>query len=404
MYKVKTNNDFNSIIKNNIMKIISFLVVAQPVIDLVVGLSLAHSFYPTIFSLIRLGILIFFLYYFIFINKSCVKQKVTILISMIFIYLVLYFVFHGYNLMELKSSLKVFYFPLLFSIIFSILEETEEKINQKHLLFSLFLYSFIIVVGALTNTAFNSYIESKVGSSGYFYAANEISAIISILLPFAFEYVFSKTSFVKILYLFFIISSIFIIGTKTPFISLIICLLYYMFKFINKKNIIKISMISIISLIILSFLIVKTPIYKNMKIHAAFLKIDNITEIVPRPDLIDHFLLGSRLKLLNENNQIYLNSSFGKQLMGIGYVDNPKLVEMDFCDIFYRQGIIGFILYFSIVIYVISKQIRKCGKKNIMPVVLICLISFTVGHVLIAPAVSIFVAIIMCNFIKECNV
>ena len=51
----------NKIIEKNIAIIISFLIVLQPIIDLVVGISIKVNFFPSIMSLIRILILAFFL-------------------------------------------------------------------------------------------------------------------------------------------------------------------------------------------------------------------------------------------------------------------------------------------------------------------------------------------------------
>ena len=215
---------------------------------------------------------------------------------MIILLFIVLFINVDFSFVELKSAIKAFYFPLIFLIIVSIFNEEKKFIDKKYFLISLGLYALIIIVGYLTNTAFNSYFESKVGTSGYFHSANEIGAIISILLPFAFGYVFNKVSLKKFLYLFIIISAILLLGTKTPFISLFICLIYYIFRLVNRNSIVKISLIFIPSMI-LSTLVLMTPVYKNM-VHVKFLEVESITEFITKPELIDHFLLGSRLKFL----------------------------------------------------------------------------------------------------------
>jgi hypothetical protein len=391
----------NDNIKKNIILIISFILLLQPIIDLVIGLSIKTDFFPSIMSLIRMIILGFLLYYFIFINKSKYKKWITIFLCLIIVYLGCYFINMNLSFIELKAAIKIFYFPVMFMILASIFAEEKRFIDIKYFLISLSIYAFIIILGFLTNTAFNSYDVAKTGSSGYFNAANEIGGIISLLLPFAFSYVFNKINIKKIVWLLLIIGSIFILGTKTPFISLIICLCYYIIKLINKKNIIKISLISLLSLILLSLIIIKTPIYENMIIHAEFLGIEEIGDVIEKPELIDHFLLGSRLKFLGGNNNVYMESDVTDKLFGIGYIDDSKLAEMDIYDIFYRQGIVGFILFFGTVLSVLLLNTKKYNKDYILPIILMILVSTFVGHVLTAPAVSTFVALILCGFKRE---
>ncbi len=394
----------NNYIRKNIIFIVSFFILLQPLIDVIIGLCSSNMVLAFIASLIRIFVLGFFIYYLIFINNSKSKKKVICLLSIIFAYLLFYFVHMNYSFNEIKLALKTFYFPTLFPILFLIKEEEGKFIDTKYLLISLFTYSSIIIFGFITNTAFQSYQIVKEGTSGYFYAANEISGIIAILLPFVFEYVFKRIDYKKVLYLLTIILSIFIMGTKTPIISLIICSIYYIIKSINKNNYIKVTITSLVVIIILFVILPITPIYKNTLIHASFLKLNSIKQLIEEPSLLDHFILGSRLKFLNENTEIYMNSDIDDKLLGIGYTENIKLSEMDLNDIFYRQGIIGFIIYFVSIFYILFINGGKINTKYLLSVLLILLTATIVGHIITAPAVSTFSAYIMCLFKKERSV
>ena len=394
----------NQYLKQNIILIIALIIIIQPIIDVVIGLSLRYETIMTIASLIRLVILVFLFYWFYFFSNSSVREKGLIILSVIAVYFIFYLFSTQLSFNELRMALRTFYFPIIFILLYSIKETKKEFINSKYLLISLGIYASVIVFGFLTNTAFNSYMVSKVGTSGYFYAANDISNIIAILLPLVFMYVFDKININKILYFILIVSSIFILGTKTPFVSLIICIIYFTIKVINKNNIIKVTFISLGGVLLLSLFITFTPVYKNFVIHASFLKIDNVKQIITDPKTLDHFLLGSRLVLLEENTKWFLNSQPKNILYGGGYNDNQsKLVEMDYHDILYRHGFIGFVIYFGSFIYLFADKKRKFNIEFTLPLILVTLIAFFVGHVMTQPAVSTFVACLLCLFIKEEN-
>ena len=100
------------------------------------------------------------------------------------------------------------------------------------------------------------------------------------------------------------------------------------------------------------------------------------------------------------------------KLFGIGYVDinskgtvERKTVEIDYCDILFMQGIAGFILFWlpiAYIIFYIIKYTIKNIKYNILDVEIIskyiiiglafCVAMFA-GHTLVAPAVSIYIAL-----------
>jgi hypothetical protein len=317
------------------------------------------------------------------------------MLGLISIYALFYMINMNFNFYELKNILKIFYFPIILMVFYSLLKDKGKFIDKNILLISLGIYSFVIVFAFLTHTSFNSYSDIKLGNSGYFYAANEIGNIIAILLPFCFNYVFNKINVSKIFYFILIVTAILILGTKTPFISLVICSVYYISKLINRDNILKMGPLLIIGIIFIVILLMSTPIYKNVIIYCNYLKVDSIKSFVADINNFDHLFFGLRLKLLRENTIIYLNSGIYNQLFGIGYINHSKLVEMDFFDILYRQGIMGFISYFTTIIYLFSNGKKFFNVDYIFPLILIMLIASIAGHVLVAPAVSIFVATIL---------
>ena len=70
-------------------------------------------------------------------------------------------------------------------------------------------------------------------------------------------------------------------------------------------------------------------------------------------------------------------------------------------DIFYNHGLIGFIVFFTVFLYVIyhieKERIKKSFSRYMynFDLILIVLLSFFTGHILIAPAVSILVIAII---------
>lgn len=389
----------NDKLRKNIMSIIACIVIIQPLIDVLIGVSIKMGIFYNIVSPIRLVILMFFLYYLFFVSKNDFKKRAIILISIIASYLLLFFINNGLSFTELKTSLRVFYLPIMFVIFYTILKEQKKSINSKYYLVALLIYACVIIFGAITNTAFNSYLETKVGTSGYFNAANEIGGIVAILLPFVFNYVFHCINYKKILYFFIILIAIVILGTKTPFISLVICTVYYIGRTINKKNMLRAILISSGVILILGLVFVRTPAYKNIKIHLRHLEIDTVMDFIERPELFDHFMFGSRLRMLGINNEIYNKSPINNIMLGMGYTKNVKLVEMDFYDIFHRQGLVGFVIYMGSILYIVLGNIKNINKNHILAIVLIVLVAYMVGHVLTAPAVSTFVMFVLCGFI-----
>ena len=70
------------------------------------------------------------------------------------------------------------------------------KIDNKILVMTMFIYIILIFIAVVTNTGFNSYDIAKKGSLGWFNSTNEISGIISILLPITVAQFMNKKNIV----------------------------------------------------------------------------------------------------------------------------------------------------------------------------------------------------------------
>lgn len=416
----KTMNNF---IKKNINLILCIFILLQPVLDLItgVGIHLLKS-QVTVGIIVRILFLIFIMYTLIFVYK---KKKLLLYYGIIFIYFCFYILgFYLYNrnvflLGEIQGFIRVFYFPILLLSFYQIKDDI--NIPNKILFTTLVIYILLIFIPYITNTGYKTYEITKKGTLGFFNSANEISGIISILTPIIFIIYNSKKHLIlKVIFSFIYGVVILMVGTKTPLLSLIIsiltALIYIIVKLIKTKKYKAVfSLITIFAILSFSIVLIipKTNFYKNIKTHLKFLKVDNIVDVFKDEKLIDHFIFSQRLSFEKKTKKLYKSSSSYQKLMGIGYLEknsNKKLkqIEMDYYDIYYSQGILGFIIFFSCYIYILVDIFRNkiiLNYENIMlilSVFLIIVLSLFSGHIITAPAVSIFVCVILLNLKKSC--
>lgn len=403
----------NKYIKENFNKIISIFILLQPILDLITGLCVnLFNLNITIGIVVRMLFLIFILYTSVFIYK----KKTTLYVCLItFIYSILYLIGiiiykDGVVFSELQGLLKALYFPLILISLYDL--KDEYKISNMTLFTTLFLYLVLILIPNILGLGFDSYQIAKSGSLGFFNAANEISGIISLLTPVMFIIIKElKNKFLKVVYAIIYLIVILTIGTKTPLLTLLITIgmsfLYYIFVCIKKKTykpIVYTGIVIIIGLASLLLILPKTTFYKNIKIHLDYLEVDNVFEIFKEKELIDHFVFSQRLTFLENKAEIYSKSSLYENLFGIGYTKNnktTKLIEMDYFDILYSHGIVGFILIFSIygiVLYKISRERPHLTYNNFMlklSVFLIIILSLLTGHIITSPAVSLIAIVLI---------
>ncbi len=425
----------NSFLSKNIEKIFMVFLFFQPVIDVLTAIML-HVFKIdfTIGVILRMIFLGFMIYYLLFLNKNKDKKKSIIYIGIIFVYFILY----SLNIIftkdinclsyEIKSLIKCFYFPILLISIYEIFSERKTKITPKLLRTLFVIYSLLVFVPNILGIGFDSYSVTKSGSIGWFYTANEISAIISILMPiFIYCILEKKNIYLNIFSLFILLYILTSMGTKGPLLSFLIIVFYYLIRYLKgifkKKKYKSLGIVGLLFLLIFAFsilIIPKTNFYKNIVVHLEFLEVDSVSDIVTSPKVIDHFIFSQRLTFWNKTNKLYLKSNISSEFLGIGYIDNystddvtMKMVEMDYVDLFYRHGIIGFIIFMIPFISVLVRIIKlyfknpKYNDKNkimgsyMLSVVLALVLAFLTGHVITSPSVSIFVALIFNLFYNE---
>lgn len=409
----------NCFIEKNIKKIISIFFIMQPILDVIAAIMLncLHIEF-TLSSIIRFLFIGFCIYYIFFINK---KKKYVIYFSSIIIYILIFSLVMLFNkdisvlFYELKNTINAFYFPIVFISLYNMYKQYKFNVDIKNILYLYLIYCLFILIPNITHTAFMSYSISKVGNAGWFLSANSVGNILSILFPFILYYILTvkKNYCFK---LFIVISSLFIflsLGTKTPLLSFLICIIatfvYYFVLWVKNKNYkyIFVSSISSIILIFISFIFIpKTSFYKNIQIHKDYLGINNYIEVLSDYKLLDHFIFSQRLTFLNNTSSYYKGVNVSQKLFGVGFIENygtdlvsTKTIEMDYFDILFRNGFIGFCLFFSAFPIVYAKRYK--GKNKLLNLeisvstILIFTLAFFTGHILVSPSVSIFVSLIL---------
>lgn len=406
-------------IKNNINKIVAVFLILQPFLDVITGIcihTLKINF--TIGIIVRVLFLLFISFIVLFIFK---KKKIIIPYLIIGLYFIFYIIgtilYKDSNyIFEIQNLVKVFYFPLLFVSLYSIKDYI--RISNMTLFTVIFLYLILLFVPTLLGVGYKSYEITKAGTLGFFNSANEISGIISMLTPIMFIIFYESKKVIPItLLIIMYLMVILMIGTKTPLLSLLITIgisILYLWRYLIKTKQIKYIVISVLLILFLSFGLVlvfpKTNFYKNIRTHLDYLKLDNITDVFKDEKLVDHFIFSSRIKFLKNKSKIYNNSNTYQKLFGIGYINNnkeTKMIEMDYFDVFFSHGIIGFLIFLSIFIYMISLVFTNKNKYSYQSLMkytslfFIILLAFLTGHILIAPSVSLLSIIIIMSISKR---
>ena len=327
------------------------------------------------------------------------KQELNFLIPLllfsiiVFLYQFLYLEFGFMN--SVSAVLKFLYLPA--SILY-FKNYTFPIEKAKILGVVLITYIGIYLLSYVFNIGADAYLESdgKSGFKGLFSSINEFSAIVVCLLPIVTNYLKKNKKYIQLTGL--IVLALFcslLIGTKVLMGGILFTILYLLWQ---EKNILffkrtrnqKLGIIitCIVIMVAGCFLFTKTRTYQNMKIQQNFFKVENVLSL----EFVNRVVYNDRLTFLNNNFEYFKEQNTIKILFGIGISDyNIKMVEIDIFDIAFRYGLIGFIIFIgSIVIPIKLKEIKTEDKISMF---LIVILSLTSGHVLIYPAVSIYLAL-----------
>ncbi|MBO5138424.1 MAG: O-antigen ligase family protein [Bacilli bacterium] len=410
-------NKINNYIRKNLSFILTIFILLQPFLDLFVSLSLNTFVLPFNIGIVVRGLFLFFIMYVsIFLYD---KKKLLVYLLVLFLYTVFYLVanINSGGFSELHGLIRVLYFPIMLFSLYSIKEEF--RISNMAFVYSLFIYITLIFIANITGTSFQSYDVAKDGSIGWFNSTNEVSVIITILMPIVIivfkgkGYLLLKI-FLTLLFL-LVISQI---GTKTPILGLFIIFfalfIWMVIVFIKRKMYGYLAftfMLVIVTLVSTILVVPKTTFYKNIKIHLNYLKVDSVFDVVKDSYLFDHFVFSQRITFLEDISDKYENATTMEKLFGIGYFNNSgnsyKSIEMDYYDLYYSHGIVGFIIIMGTYVYVLYRVFRSIPTKvtfdrymGYLSLILILILSLFSGHVIVSPAVSFVCVILIINLIS----
>ena len=401
--------------KNFMKKYLSYIIISfiliQPLIDLITGVFLHLNINFTISIIYKFIFLLFIIILSLYNNKKYIYIYLIYLLFII-IYSINILLFKNSNyFIEIKEVFRYLYYPILLISLYNLKEYIH--ISKLSLIVSVFIYILLIFVPNIFNIGYSSYAITKVGSAGFYYSANEISGIISLISPLIFLYLFKKKNILfkiiaLIIYLYVIVS----IGTKTPLLVLLITMLILLIYFYNRniklknyKYIFSSFLVLLVSVFLLIIIIPKSNFYKNINTHLDYLEVDEVSDIITNNRFVDHFIFSERLTFLTRNLNKYNNSNIVSKMFGLGFVNKNnkyyKLVEMDYFDILFNLGFIGFIIYFIPIIYIFYKlfsEEKKFNYNNLIiniSIFLIIILSFFTGHIITSPTVSIYACLII---------
>ena len=180
-------------IKN--LSLVDIVLIISPIIDVIICMLQKFTSIALLGTFLRGSLLAGLLIYIFFIKKEYDKGILRYLIALLlysFVFIVnTFFVNHNILFNEIIGLIKYLFYPLMVSVLLIINNKNKENVYNS-LYISGVIYAFFLLIPMILKLNFNSYSSIKVGNIGWFYSANEISSIVSILCPFIIIKLFSK--------------------------------------------------------------------------------------------------------------------------------------------------------------------------------------------------------------------
>ena len=349
-----------------------------------------------------------------FINNVIFKDPFSLSIELVYIFKTVYFI----------MMLITYYF-----VFRSLSRQTNwQYAVQKYVFVSMSIIGVVMVLASLTDTGKSSYEAlAKEGNSGWFFSANELSAILGMGFAIMILY-FMQKSYIKkkLLFIPLILSAIWgilTVGTKVGLGSLLLSLgvasLIAFFDAWKKKQWLNAILLPLL-LIVTIVAVPSTAIGNNLGFAISQVQKIGQNDDVPSeeggietsPNRADQgkVLLSGRNDFLKNVEGQYERANVSQKVLGMGrggnYEETPKLIEMDFIDWFFNFGLLGFliliipILYFSVSIlkHLIVSRFKTFNSETILVGLSVGLglgTAFMAGHVLSSPASGIYLAILL---------
>lgn len=436
--------------------ILGLFVLIQPLLDILTAIGAYAGHAVTAGAVVRPLFMAFGFFYVVFVSRFEGKKRCLIYYGVLIVYLILFmgrmFTLDGLSLCvsNAKELVKTFFAPFVLVFLYTVYKQYGHVVSTRVIAWTGALYTGVILTAFLTGTSRTSYANSGFGYNGWFYAANEIGCIVSILAPITIYYcikqlpaVTRKTWWKGVLIAFALISAAFsanFIGTKVVFAftacySVVSCL-WSGIRWLQTRDFrfaLRFAVLLVLSILVIGLYSISplrgyiNDIYIPIEIKDSEIAAVSIGEVVQQSssgtwlrDLIDSnplvgkldWLLSRRLLTASSSLQVYLDGGLFTKLVGIGYAnassysrDVSYMIEMDPFAILVRHGILGILVYilpyFAAIVYFIIQFFRHIAKRlssleycsYLYSTLAGLAIALLAGHALVSPAVSIFVIV-----------
>ncbi len=286
------------------------------------------------------------------------------------------------------------------------------------LVFTMIHFSYIVLVVNILlkhlGIGYPMYKFGDIGSKGFFYAGNEISALLLILSSIISFNLWKRNKFIYVLITLFNIIVALSIASKTSVFGV---LLIHILIPIKKPTVKKLNLKALSNVFMVGMLALPAIIYFGWTYVKSSNLYNRLSYFYDKFDFLT-FILSNRNVFLKDSLKVYIQEyNFLEKIIGVGQttyenLNHNRVVEIDIVDIFFAYAFIGLfifitaLLFIGVQAFIFSKNIDKYPYANFVLMMLLILItiSSTAGHVFSSGMAGIYIGLIFSLFyIKKIN-
>ena len=380
---------------NHVMNMIKYVIVIllymYLIVDSIAGFLVSRHL-PNIGQVYKFFVIFLMMIYMIG-KKQNIVMYLSFLFFMMFI-IILNFIFSDF--VDVIQSLLIMFKTISIFVFYEFFQKEIEidKIDRiffiNYIVFVLNIFAGVLGFG---NGSY-SYNAEIVGTTGFFYAGNEVTFTF-ICLTFWFLVRYNMKKYLK--YGLSILLSV-MIGTKSGMLATLLLIFFDVFYSTEQKKRVKIIFWSLITLVLIVFFV-----YSFMQDNVLYQLISFKLKQHSRGDHpILNALLSGRIERFPIIQEIYEKKlSISTFLFGIGFPNHVRRIEMDFFEYFFYFGFVAFIILVLFYLNILYVSWKKNNKKQFWFNLICILISFLAGHIVYSVMGGVFFAMINSKLYRE---
>lgn len=355
-------------------------------------------------------IIVFFTYYAYKYGKKHNKLFVKLIWGSVLLTYFINLIVRFSNFSPFWDYYLILYFPLFllslngFDVFF---QRNHDQLKKAwyYLKIPIIYIGIVFIIALISQTSVLSYATSaKIGVSGWYISSNSIGHLLTVSFPILLYYFINNLKN-KWLWLAIALSIFaqFAIGTKAPVFGIGITLLIFlvvliMERFYHKRLILQQTLVVISLLLVVLVTFNFSPLKYNLEVSGGISQID---------------LASGRYDFLKQraSDQASLFESYSKYLLILnGNNDyDVVLIEKDYFDIFYNNGIVGSLVFLIILGYYIKQaslnyfrnwrsHLNLKTASFVIPFFLLIGIAYYAGHIFVGSYIAIYSAFLIVLF------